>query len=172
MKRFVLLVTVLLAFAFSAVAQDTSATGSASGQTATKSSKSSKKKSSDAASADQAAGGAATSSNSGKSSTLTGCVSSSAGSDGNYTLSNGRYKNGVSLTPTDKVKDHAGHQVSLKGSWSGDKKSFNVDSVKHISETCSTAPGGGTTGSKSSGTKGGKKGSKAGSDSTSTPKGF
>lgn len=164
MKRLVLLMTVLVAFAFTAMAQDASSASSTSGQTSTKSAKSSKKKSSDS-SMDQM-GGAASSAKT-KTSTLTGCVSSSAGSDGNYSLANGRYKNGVSLMPTDKVKDHAGHQVSLKGTWSSDKKSFNVDSVKHISDTCSAAPGGGTTGMKS-----GKGSKKKSGDSSATPKGF
>jgi hypothetical protein len=100
---------------------------------------------------------------SGKGSTLTGCVSSSANADGNYTLSNSKFKQGVAIGPADKVKEHAGHQVALTGSWgtaaasggaiassSNDKgdRHFEVTDVKHISETCSTAPGGGTTGSK------------------------
>lgn len=167
MKRMLFLAAILLAFTFTAMAQDASASG-ASGQTSAKSSKSSKKKSSETAASDTA-GGAASQSTSAKSSTLTGCVSSAAGSDGNYMLTNGRYKNGVSLMPTDKIKDHAGHQVALKGSWGSDKKSFNIDSVKHISPTCSAAKGGGTTGTAGSGTKGSKK--KSG-DATSTPKGF
>ncbi|MGH9523575.1 MAG: hypothetical protein ACRD3E_13695 [Terriglobales bacterium] len=101
---------------------------------------------------------------SGKMSSLTGCLSASPNSDGMYTLSNGRYKSGVEVGPTDKVKDHAGHQVALKGHWgtagqagenSGGvasstsekgEKHFDVDSVKHISETCKEAPGGGTMG--------------------------
>lgn len=117
---------------------------------------------------------------SGKMSTLTGCVSSSADSSGNYTLSNGRYKNGVEIGPSDKVKDHAGHQVALKGHWSNaaaagenggvasstsekGAKHFEVDSVKHISDTCKEAPGGGTMGHKSS------KKSKKGDTGTTTP---
>jgi hypothetical protein len=104
---------------------------------------------------------------SGKKSTLTGCISASPNSDGMYTLSNGRYKNGVEIGPSDKVKDHAGHQVALKGTWStaaaaGEnagvasstgtsekgEKHFDVSSVKHISDTCKEAPGGGTMGHK------------------------
>lgn len=184
MKRLLLLVAVLGAFAFTAMAQDTSASSSTSGQTTSKTSKSSKKKSSDMA-MDQSGGAAAgtKTGKAGKSSTLTGCVSSSPNSEGMYTLSNGRYKNGVEIGPADKVKDHAGHQVALTGKWgtaaqAGEtnasskekgERHFDVDSVKHISDTCSTAPGGGTTGSKM---KGGKKGSKSGADSTATPKGF
>ena len=104
---------------------------------------------------------------SGKMSTLTGCLSASANADGMYTLSNGRYKKGVEVGPTDKVQAHAGHQVALKGHWSTaaaagentsgvaapagnekNEKHFEVDSVKHISDTCKEAAGGGTVGHK------------------------
>ena len=92
-----------------------------------------------------------------KGSTLTGCVSSSPDANGNYTLSNSQHKTGVAIGPADKVKEHAGHQVSLTGKWTtasaagteaaaGKEKGsrmFEVDNVKHISDTCSTAPGGG-----------------------------
>lgn len=125
---------------------------------------------------------------SGKMSTLTGCLSASANSDGMYTLSNGRYKNGVEVGPSDKVKDHAGHQVALKGHWgtaaqAGEnaggvasntsekgEKHFDVDSVKHISDTCKEAPGGGTMGHKSSKkNKGDNNGAGAGASSTPPP---
>jgi hypothetical protein len=105
-------------------------------------------------------------------------MSSSANADGMYTLSNAKNKKGVEVGPADKVKDHAGHQVSLMGKWStaagaGEanaasakekgERHFEVDSVKHISETCSEAPGGGTAGTKS---KDKNKG-----ETASTPKG-
>jgi hypothetical protein len=70
------------------------------------------------------------------------------------------------VTPADKVKDHAGHQVQLTGQWSADKKTFDVASVKHISETCETAAGGGTAGM----TKKGKKDTEKGKDTTAPPK--
>ena len=103
---------------------------------------------------------------SGKESTLTGCLSASANSDGMYMLSNGHYKKGIEVGPSDKVQEHAGHQVALKGHWgnaaaagesagvassAGNEKGerhFEVDSVKHISDTCKEAPGGGTVGHK------------------------
>jgi hypothetical protein len=111
---------------------------------------------------------------SGKTSTLTGCLSASPNSDGMYTLSNGRYKSGVEVGPTDKVKDHAGHQVALKGKWgtaaeAGEntgvaastsekgEKHFDVESVKHLSDTCKEASGGGTMGHKGHSKKGGTK---------------
>jgi hypothetical protein len=121
---------------------------------------------------------------SGKMSTLTGCLSASADSDGMYTLSNGHYKKGVEVGPTDKVKDHAGHQVALKGHWGSaaaagenaggvassstekGEKHFDVDSVKHIADTCKEAPGGGTMGHMSH--KSSKK-NKGETGATSTP---
>jgi hypothetical protein len=98
-------------------------------------------------------------SKSSKEATLTGCISAQPDSNGNYTLSNSRYKKGVEVGPTDKVKDHAGHQVKLTGTWStmaagettgggaassGKKtKSFDATDVTMISENCTTVPGGG-----------------------------
>ncbi len=73
-----------------------------------------------------------------KTSTVTGCVSKEADANGVYTLTNGRYKKGVEIGPTDKIKDHAGHTMQLTGTWSGtgaDKK-FEIASVKHLSPTC------------------------------------
>ena len=175
MKKSIFLLAVLAAFAFGAVAQDATPSSNATGQASTAKSK---KKSSDSSMAGMAMDNNGKSS--AKGSTLTGCVSSSANSEGMYTLSNGRYKKGVEIGPADKVKEHAGHQVSLTGKWStaaaaGEanaasakekgERHFEVSDVKHISETCSAAPGGGTTGS-----KGGKK-AKPASDS-SAPKGF
>jgi hypothetical protein len=137
MKKLLMLLAVVLAFTFTSVAQTSSSgsTGQAD-QTTTEKSKS-KKSAADTGTSDKA--GKAK-----KDSTLTGCLSSDAS-----TLSNGKHKNGVKIGPADKVKDHAGHQVQLTGQWSGSgaDKSFEVASVKQISETCSTAPGGGTTGS-------------------------
>jgi hypothetical protein len=81
-----------------------------------------------------------------KEATLMGCLSAQPDASGNYTLSNGKYKKGVQVSATDKVKGHAGHQVELVGQWSADKKTFEVANLKHISATCEMAPGGGTTG--------------------------
>ena len=99
-----------------------------------------------------------------KEATLTGCLSAQPDASGNYMLSNGKYKKGVQVGPADKVKDHAGHQVQLTGQWS-DKTKFEVASLKHISETCEMAPGGGTTGM----TKKGKKDMDKGSDMGEKP---
>jgi outer membrane lipoprotein SlyB len=146
MKKSFLIVAILASFTLFAVAQDASQAGGAQGSTTDSATK---KMSHDKMS-------------SGKGSTLTGCVSASPNADGMYTLSNAKMKNGVEIGPADKVKDHAGHQVSLTGKWStaaaaGEaaaagkekgEKHFEVDDVKHISPTCSEAPGGGTTGAK------------------------
>ncbi len=113
-----------------------------------------------------------------KESTLTGCLSKEPNADGMYTLSNGRYKKGVEVGPADKVKDHAGHQVELKGEWSkaaaaGEtsasskekaEKHFEVASLKHLSETCKEAPGGGTTGMTHKGKKDMSKGKSTGAN--------
>ncbi len=181
MKRFSLLLMFLAAFAFVALAQDASQTSSASSQTSTNTSKKKAKADHSGMAMDQGqtAETGKSSSKGMKERTLTGCLSSSANAEGMYTLSNAKMKKGVEVGPADKVKDHAGHQVSLTGKWStgaeaGEaagtqqtkgERHFEVDNVKHISDTCSEAPGGGTTGS-----KGAKKKSKSAGETASTPK--
>jgi len=137
MKKLLMLLAVVLAFTFTSVAQTSSAGSTGQADQTTTGKTKSKKAATDSGTSEKA--GKAK-----KDSTLTGCLSADAS-----TLSNGRYKKGVKVGPPDKVKEHAGHQVQLTGQWSGSgaDKSFEVASVKHISETCATAPGGGTTGS-------------------------
>ena len=157
MKRALWLMAVLLAFTLTSVAQTSGGSSSSSsgmGQSDT-GAKKSKKGSSDMSGMDMGKEGKAK-----KEATLTGCLNSDASM-----LTNGRYKKGVAVGPADKVKEHAGHQVALKGEWSADKKTFNVASVKHISETCKEAPGGGTAGM----TKKGKKDTSKGKSDTATP---
>ncbi len=178
MKKLLLLLAVAFAFTLTAVAQDASQTGGTSDQTTTKTTTKSKKskKSSDqnAAAADQGAKPK-------KERTLTGCISAQPDANGNYTLSNGRYKKGVEVGPADKLKDHAGHQVELKGEWAAaaagatnasatekPARHFEAASVKHLSDTCSEAPGGGTTGATHKAEKKAKKG-KADTSSSATP---
>lgn len=156
MKKMILLLAVTTAFTMSAFAQGADQAGSAHGTTtdsATK--KSDKKKGGDEPSKTGNPVGQ-TGTKSGKGNTLTGCLSSSPNAEGMYTLSNAKMKKGVEVGPADKVKEHAGHQVSLMGKWStaaeaGEKaeatekkgeRHFEVDSVKHISETCSEATAG------------------------------
>jgi hypothetical protein len=179
MKKSILLLAVLLAFACSALAQDTSSSMSSTQTSTTTKTKKSKKSGGDAMGQDQSGMAMDHGKKMGKSSTLTGCISADANSEGMYTLSNGKYKKGVEIGPADKVKDHAGHQVALTGKWStaaaaGEttaasakekgERHFEVDDVKHISPTCSEAPGGGTMGKKQG------KMSKKKDDMSATPK--
>jgi hypothetical protein len=179
MKRILLLLAILATFTFAAVGQDASQAGGAHGTTTDSATKKTSKKAGpdEPSKSGHVVGTTGNDKMSrGKGSTLTGCVSSSANSEGMYTLSNGRYKNGVEIGPVDKVKDHAGHQVALTGKWgtgaeAGEtstasakekgERHFQVDSVKHISETCSTASGAGMTGSKMKGDKDKKSSSSA-----------
>lgn len=69
-----------------------------------------------------------------KMSQLTGCLSSPGA--GSYTLTNGHYKSGVTVTGPDELKSHVGHQVRMKGTWSEDKKSYKADSVSMVADTC------------------------------------
>ena len=65
---------------------------------------------------------------------LTGCLSSPAA--GSYTLTNGHYKSGVSVTGPDELKSHVGHQVRMKGTWSEDKKSYKAEAVSMVADSC------------------------------------
>ncbi len=162
MKKLLALLTVVLAFTFLSVAQTYS--GSSSGQSdQTTTTKTKSKKS--ATSSDTGAAASETGTKTGKGkkeSTLTGCLSADETS-----LSNGRYKKGVKVGPADKLKGHGGHQVELKGQWQGTgaDKSFEVASLKHLSDTCKEAAGGGTTGT----TKKGEKDMSKGKDKGATP---
>ena len=69
-----------------------------------------------------------------KMSQLTGCLSSPGA--GSYTLTNGHYKSGVTVTGPDELKSHVGHQIRMKGTWSEDKKAYKADSIAMVSETC------------------------------------
>lgn len=84
---------------------------------------------------------------------VTGCISAQPNADGVYTLTNRRYKKGLEVGPSDTVKEHAGHEVELTGKWAsakgiGEKEAsgaketkgehhFEATNVKMISETCS-----------------------------------
>jgi hypothetical protein len=115
MKKLLLLLAVVLALTFTAVAQyGSSSSMGQSDQTTTSKAKTAKK------------------------ATVTGCVSKEPGANGMFTLTNGHYKKGVEVGPTDKVKAHAGHTVQLTGQWSGTgaQKMFEVATLKHLSATC------------------------------------
>ncbi len=162
MKKLLALLTIVLAFTLVSVAQtySGSSTGQSEQSSTTTKSKAKSKKSGE--STGEAASDTSTK-KAKKEATLTGCLSADESS-----LSNGRYKKGVKVEPADKLKGHGGHQVELKGQWKGTgaDKTFEVASMKHLSETCKEAPGGETTGT----TKKGKKDMEKGKESGATPK--
>ena len=140
MKKASLLLAVALLFTLTAVAQDSGQAAPPSGQSSPSGMEGMNHKG-------MAKKGA------GKTSTLTGCVSKEADSDGMYTLTNSHFKKGIEIGPTDQVQAHAGHEVKLTGKWasaaaagetdtaatSGKEKGerhFEVSSLKHISDTC------------------------------------
>lgn len=153
MKRIALLLAVLFMFAFTAVAQEPAT--SSTGQTST-TTKHKKAKSTSSDSSSMASESSSTKSASGKTSQLTGCISQSANSEGNYTLTNGKYKKAVELIPAEgtDVSKHAGHEVRLSGKWTTEAaegknekseanekyaKHFQVASIKHLADTCPAA---------------------------------
>ncbi|MBV8053042.1 MAG: hypothetical protein JOZ80_17775 [Acidobacteriaceae bacterium] len=84
---------------------------------------------------------------------LKGCVMSEGGQ---YALQTKNGKN-IPLTGQD-VSAHSGHEVVVHGSWSASKSetasgsgmgkhAFNVDSIDHVSDTCTNGGGQGKTGS-------------------------
>jgi len=68
-----------------------------------------------------------------KAAQLTGCL---AASGSGYTLTNGRHKEAITVTSSEDLKPHVGHQVRMKGTWSEDKKSYKAESVAMVSDTC------------------------------------
>jgi hypothetical protein len=108
MKKLMLCLVVVFAFAFTAAAQDTGAS-----QSATHSSKKSMSSSG--------------------SRTTTGCIEKSGDS---YMLKNGRYKNGVKVTGSDDLSAHVGHTVKLTGSWTTPGQEFSETKVDMVSDTC------------------------------------
>ncbi|MBV9610007.1 MAG: hypothetical protein JO187_10660, partial [Acidobacteria bacterium] len=164
MKKWTLGLVLVVAFSLSALAQSGSTSGTSgtsagsAGQSDTGTTgKKSKSKSKDTAGSDMSAGG-------GKSTSVTGCLNGSAG---NYTLTNGRYKNGVAVTAASGVDlaPHVGHQVRLTGTWekgsdssaaggTSASKTFNATAMKHISDTCTAGKSGSKTKAKSSGMSG------------------
>jgi len=119
MKKLLLLATAALALSCMTLAQDQSST--------TTTTKKSHKTATD------------TSATSAKSSTISGCISKDKDSSGNYTIANGRYKDGVDVTGNDDLSKHAGHKVQLTGTWTTPKKSFQETTIKHVADTCAVA---------------------------------
>ncbi len=169
MKRVLLILAVALTFAWTAMAQDQAASGSSQTTTSTTTTKKSHKKaaSSDASASDSEKAESAKKSE--KSSTVTGCVSKEKDAAGNYTLTNGRYKNGVDVTGNDDLSAHAGHKVQLTGTWTTAGKSFQESKIKHIADTC-TAVGSKSVSADTTTTKTTKKSKKSTADASAPPK--
>src|SRR5438270_5109391 len=162
MKRFLLCMAVVFAFAFTSAAQDTNPQSSNSGSGTQSSSSAKTKKSSKTGSMSSKSGSSASGSR-----TTTGFIDKSA--DG-YTLKNGRYKNGVKVTGSDDLAPHVGHTVKLTGNWTTPSKEFAETKVDMVSASCKmggskTASAGGasmssgdtSTTASTSGSKSGKK---------------
>lgn len=83
---------------------------------------------------------------------VTGCLSG-PNSEGAYTITNGRYTNGLEVGGNDDLKSHVGHKVTLTGTWAsaadiGEKetgtadkekneKHLKVSTIKHVADSCS-----------------------------------
>lgn len=111
MKKFLVCMAVLFAFAITAAAQDTGA------QSGTKSSKKS-----------SMSGGHA----------ITGCVEKSG--DG-YVLKDSHHKNGVKVTGSDDLAPHVGHTVKLTGSWTTPGQEYAETKLDMVSDTCKMGGG-------------------------------
>ncbi len=136
MKKLALLVALVLAFSFTALAQAASASGTQETQTTTTTKKA--KKGGEGAAGETA--GAA------KEQQLTGCLEKSPEGNG-FVLINGRHKKGVAVTSAEDISAHVGHEVRLMGTWekpmtggAGAKgeemHTFKATSLKHLSDTC------------------------------------
>jgi cytoskeletal protein RodZ len=157
MSRLVVLFVLLFAFTWPIAAQQQSTSSSTTTTTTTKKSK--KTASSDTTASDTSATKAAA-----KTSSVTGCVSSDKGPNGDYTLTNGRYKHGVDVSGSDDLSKHAGHKVQLTGTWTTPGKAFEETKIKHIADTCSATKA--DTSASATATKKGKKTA----DTSATPK--
>ncbi|MFB3814313.1 MAG: hypothetical protein ACE14L_09380 [Terriglobales bacterium] len=159
MKKLALLVAVLLAFSFSALAQGTSSSTTQTTESTTKTTKKSKKSGAMASetgaaeSKEHAAGEAREHAASGAQHKLTGCLARSADGSG-YTLTNSKYKNGVEVKSSEDLSAHVGHKVKLSGEWEKPGATFNATKMTHISDTCGAAAAGGKSGGKKGKTTG------------------
>ena len=130
-KKLLLLVAIALAFAMTALAQETGAAGQAGASTTTTTTSKSTTKSTTKSKKGKAAAGAA------KTHQLTGCLEKDAAGTG-YMLTNARHKKGVEVKSSEDISAHVGHKVQLTGDWegAGAEKTFNATALKHISDTC------------------------------------
>jgi hypothetical protein len=155
MKKLLLLLAVVLAFSFTAVAQYGSSSGTSQTEQTT-TSKSKKASSGEMGEMSHSQGEMGKTAKSAKEHTMTGCISKEPNADGMYVFTNGHYKKGVEVGPTEMIKEHAGHTMKLTGHWTsaagagemgamskGEKgeKHFEITSLKHLSTTCTAGMG-------------------------------
>lgn len=165
MRKLILLLAAAVAFSMTAFAQESStqsSTQSTTGggtettTTTTTKHKHAKGEASHAQNESAEAAGSSSSSKAGEASAkeqqLSGCIAKDA-SGSKYVLTNARHKQGVELNSSEDLSAHVGHKVKLMGSWqkpteeaaggAGAKghqmRTFNITSVKHVSDTCSAA---------------------------------
>ncbi|HTC93327.1 MAG TPA: hypothetical protein VK699_07740 [Terriglobales bacterium] len=138
MRKLALCFAVLLFFAVSGVAQsDTSSSSTSTSSTTTSTTKTKKAKSSKTAGGEHQ---------------VTGCLAG-PNDEGVYTLTNGRYTKGLEVGGNDELKNHVGHEVTLKGTWGTAEditekpntaenekaeKHMKVSSIKMVSDSCPT----------------------------------
>ncbi|HKD91842.1 MAG TPA: hypothetical protein VKB56_08060 [Terriglobales bacterium] len=91
--------------------------------------------------------------------TTTGCIEKS---DDLFMLKSGRYRQGVKVTGSDDLAPHVGHTVRLTGTWTVPGQEFAESRIEMVSDSCKLG-----TGSTSSTEK--KKGSSSGTAGGSTP---
>ena len=91
--------------------------------------------------------------------TTTGCIEKS---DDLFVLKSGRYRQGVKVTGSDDLAPHVGHTVRLTGTWTVPGQEFAESRLDMVSDSCKIG-----TGSTSSPDK--KKGSSSGAAGGSTP---
>ena len=135
MRKLALCFAVLLFFAVSGVAQSDMGQSSSSDTSTASTTKTRKAKSSKTASDEHQ---------------VTGCLAG-PNDEGAYTLTNGRYTKGIEVGGNDDLKNHVGHEVTLKGAWGsaadiGEKsttaesekteKHLKVSTIKMVSDSC------------------------------------
>ena len=147
MKKLLLCMAVVLAFAITSAAQATNPQGSNPAPSTRSSSGNQETK---------AASSTGTR-------TTTGCIEKS---DDLFVMKSGRYRQGVKVTGSDDLAPHVGHTVRLTGTWTVPGQEFAESRIDMVSDSCKIGTGSGT-GSPSSTEK--KKGSSSGAAGGATP---
>jgi hypothetical protein len=155
MKKLGMLLALCFAFSLAMMAQDTAGSMGQSTDQTTTTTKTTKHKSMKGA----------------KEHSMTGCLSEGT-SPGTYVLTHGKRK--TTVTGSDELKNHVGHEVKLTGTWEAgamsegsesaatekaekksgkEEKEFKATDIKHIADTCTA--GAAKKGKKSMGEMGG-----------------